>query len=82
MREISDLYLTALLRLRGHQPVRIRSDGRRLVWVFESSQQLEADLGAYFDGDLAVSALDFAEHIRRCKGECMNRAREVNAVAS
>lgn len=76
MREVTDLYLTALLRLRGHQPVRVRTDGRRTVWVFEATPELEADLSGYFEGSLQLSALAFAEAIRTTKGEAMNRLRQ------
>ena len=74
MRQVSDLYLTALLRLRGHQPTRALADGRRTVWVFEETPELEGDIARYFDGSLAVGARDYAEAIRTTKGEAMNRA--------
>jgi hypothetical protein len=74
MREVSDLYLTALLRLRGHRPVRVLGDGRRCVWVFDSTPELERDLSGFYDGTLAVRARDFAEAVRSAKGEAMQLA--------
>lgn len=74
MRQVSDLYLTALLRLRGHQPVRVLGDGRRAVWVFQETAELEADLAAYFDGSLLVPAREYGEAVRTTKGEAVNRA--------
>ena len=75
MRELSDLYVTALLKLRGHRPVNVRSDGRRCVWLFEPTSELEADMAAYFDGTLEVRALAFAETLRSVKGQAMNVSR-------
>jgi len=74
MREVSDLYLTALLRLRGHRPVRVLGDGRRCVWVFDSTPELERDLSGFYDGTLAVPARDFSEAVRSAKGEAMQLA--------
>ena len=74
MREVSDLYLTALLRLRGHRPVRVLGDGRRCAWVFEPTAELEEDLSGFYDGTLAVPAREYAEAIRSCKGEAMQMA--------
>lgn len=74
MREISDLYLTALLRLRGHQPMKVFHDGRRTHWQFDQTPDLEADVTAFFDGSLQVSARSFGEAIRTTKGEAMHRA--------
>lgn len=74
MRQVSDLYLTALLKLRGHRPVRVLGDGHRAVWVFESTAELEADLEAFYSGSLLVPARDYAEAIRSCKGEAMQMA--------
>ena len=79
MREISDIYLISMLKLKGHHPACVRSERRRVVWEFEPSPELEADLAAYFDGTVMVSALDYASHLRSTKGEVMNRAREVVA---
>ena len=58
MREVSDLYLSALLKLKGHRPSHIKGDGRRAVWVFDPTDQIEADIGGYYDGSLAVRARD------------------------
>jgi hypothetical protein len=72
MRQISDLYLTALLRLRGHVPTRVLGDGRRAVWVFEPTPALEADVSGYYAGTILVSARDYAEAVRMAKGEAVN----------
>jgi len=74
MRQVSDLYLTALLKLRGHRPVRVVGDGHRAAWVFESTPDLERDLEAFYSGALAVSARDYAECLRSTKGEAMQMA--------
>jgi len=74
MREVSDLYLVALLRLRGHRPTRVRGDGRRAVWVFAPTPELEADLAGFYDGTLEVPARDFAEAVRSAKGEAVQLA--------
>lgn len=74
MRQVSDLYLTALLRLRGHRPVRVLGDGRRAVWVFEPTPELEGDLSGFYDGSLTVPAREYAEAVRSCKGEAMQMA--------
>lgn len=81
MRAISDIYLISLLKLKGYHPASVRSEHRRVVWQFEPSPALEADLAAYFDGTEMVSALDYAAQLRNVKGEVMN-AREVTAVGS
>ena len=52
-----------------------------MVWQFEPSPALEADLAAYFDGTEMVSALAYAGQLRNVKGEVMN-AREVSSVRS
>jgi len=74
MRQVSDLYLTALLRLRGHRPVRVLGDGRRCAWVFDSTPELERDLTGFYEGTLMVPARDYAETVRSTKGEAMNVA--------
>ena len=81
MREISDIYLISLLKLKGHRPARVRSEQRRVVWEFAPSEELEATLAAYFDGTEMVSALAYAGQLRNVKGEVMN-AREVSSVRS
>jgi hypothetical protein len=74
MREVSHLYLTALLRMRGHTPSRVSGDGRRAVWVFDASPELAADVAAYYSGELQVSARDCAEGVHSAKGQAMNIA--------
>jgi hypothetical protein len=74
MREVSDLYLVGLLKLRGHRPVRVLGDGRRCVWEFDSTPELERDLSGFYDGTLAVPARDYAETVRSTKGEAMQLA--------
>lgn len=72
MRETSDLYLTALLKLRGHRPSHVQGDGRRAVWVFDRTPALEADVSSFYAGTLQVAARDYSEAIRTVKGEAMN----------
>jgi hypothetical protein len=74
MRQVSDLYLTALLKLRGHRPFRVLGDGRRCVWVFDSTPELEGDLTGFYEGTLMVPARDYAETVRSTKGEAMQLA--------
>lgn len=74
MREVSDLYLTALLRVLGHRPAQVLGDGRRCVWVFEPTPEIERDLAGFYDGSLTVPARDYAEAVRSCKGEAMQMA--------
>ena len=74
MRQVSDLYLTALLKLRGHRPTRVSGDGRRASWSFEPTLELEADVSGYYSGTLVVAARDYAEAIRTTKGEAVNMA--------
>jgi hypothetical protein len=81
MREVSDLYLTALLRLRGHQPMRVLGDGRRARWVFESTPELESDIAAFYGGTLTLPAREYAEAIRSCKGEAVQMAASASASA-
>jgi hypothetical protein len=71
MREVSDLGLVALLRLRGHRPVRVRGDGQRAWWEFDPTPQVERDVAEFYAGTLMVPARDFAEAIRSAKGEAM-----------
>lgn len=74
MREVSDLYLTALLRMRGHTPLRVLGDGRRTQWVFESTPEVESDVSGFYSGQLAVPARDYAEAVRSAKGQAVNMA--------
>ncbi len=60
--------------MRGPTPSRVLGDGRRAVWVFDPSPALEADVAAYYSGELQVSARDYAEGIRSAKGQAMNIA--------
>lgn len=71
-KEVRDLYLAALLKLRGHRPVGVHADGRRAVWDFIETRDLQEDLAAYFAGTLEVSALDYQAAIRDAKGAAMN----------
>lgn len=79
MREINDLYVTALLRLRGHEPAKVVGDGRRCTWHFDSTPALEADLSAYHNGTMQVSVRDFSEVLRSVKGQAIHVAREAVA---
>lgn len=72
MREVGDLYLSAALRLRGHQPERVLGDGRRCVWVFSGTPDVESDVAAYYDGSLSLPAHAFAEAVRTAKAQAMN----------
>lgn len=74
MRQVGDLYLAAVLRLKGHRPVRVLGDGHRAAWVFEATPELEADIGGFYAGTLMVPARDYAEAVRSAKGEALQVA--------
>ena len=73
-RPISDLYVLAALRLAGLEPVRVTHDGRRAVWHFEATPDLERLLAEYYGGELTLPARNYAEAIRAAKGEAVHRA--------
>lgn len=82
-KEISDLYLVSVLRLRGHYPAEVQRDGRgRAVWVFESGPAIEGDIAAYYSGNLTVPARRLCEEVRSTKGEALHGAAATPARVS
>ena len=66
-KEISDLPLAAFLSVIGYQIQSIKPSGKKSIFVFEESGELEKSVLDYFNRIGKVEPLSFAETIRNLK---------------
>lgn len=70
----ADLYLVAALTVSGHRPQRLIPDDRRTLFAFDPCPALQDLVARYYQGDLQVDAVSYAEAIRSAKGAAVNVA--------
>lgn len=63
----SDLYYAAFLKVAGVKLLEPLREGKRVTFVFESSEAIRDLKRDYFTRSAKVSALDFADEIRSMK---------------
>lgn len=67
MKEISDLALASYLSVIGYKILSIKPDKNKMIFIFEKSNNLEADILGFFNRVTKVDALSFAETMRNLK---------------
>lgn len=67
MKQIWDLALASYLVTIGHRIVKIEPDGRRSVFLFGESKDLDANILAFYNRAANVDPLSFAETMRNLK---------------
>ena len=74
-KEISDLALTAFLTTYeiGWKLIGVKPEGKRLVFILESSPEIENDILAYYNHSAKVDPLAFSESLRNLKSILFNR---------
>ena len=63
-----DFYLTAFLRLKGIEPIDLRNEGRRHLFVFEDDERFQELKRAYYYDEAQVAPQMFKRSIRELKG--------------
>jgi hypothetical protein len=66
-REISDLGLSSFLCVSNFKILSIKSVGRKSVFIFEESEDLEKAILGYFNHSAKVDPLSFYEQTRNLK---------------
>ena len=66
--ETRDFYLACFLRCAGYEPLNLREDGRRKVFVFRNRTTRRADVMAFYGDATSVRPLAFAATIKDMKG--------------
>jgi hypothetical protein len=66
-KEISDLGLTAGLMTLGYQPIERRKEGRKVIFTFESNDEIETKCDDYFNNRLDVDAHTYYITVRGVK---------------
>jgi hypothetical protein len=74
------IYLVGFLLCRGHEILRTESRGARVVFVFDATQQLSADI-AGFMGGATVAARQFSFEILKLKRQLPRAGQTVNKVS-
>ena len=70
---LSDLALAAFLSSKGYEILGIRENGRKSLFVFEDTPELEQDVLKYFNRQGMVDALTYGEVLRNLKALVLNR---------
>jgi hypothetical protein len=69
--EISDLGLSSYLCVSGYKILFIKPIGRKSIFVFEESGNLERAILTYFNRSGKVDPLSFYEQLRNLKALCV-----------
>ncbi len=64
---LSDLNLSAFLSVSGHKLLGVKRDGRKGLFIFEDTPELERDTLKFFNRETTVDALSFGEALRNLK---------------
>ena len=72
-KRISDLALSAFLSSVGHEILDVEADGRKSLFIFEATPQLEQDTLKFFNRLGVVDALTYSEVLRNLKALVLNR---------
>lgn len=67
MKEISDLGLIAGLMTLGYAPIERRKEGKRVIFVFETDDNLESLCNDYFNNRLSVDAHTYSTTLKAVK---------------
>ncbi|MFB0507443.1 MAG: DUF5659 domain-containing protein [Thermodesulfobacteriota bacterium] len=73
-KSLSDLALAAFLSSRGYEILGIKGNGKKSLFVFEDTPQLEQDVLKYFNRQGMVDALTYGEVLRNLKALVLNRS--------
>jgi hypothetical protein len=65
--KISDLALASYLCVIGHRIISTEPAGNKIIFLFERSNSLEADILAFYNRMARVDPLSFAETMRNLK---------------
>jgi hypothetical protein len=72
-KRISDLALSAFLSSIGHEILDVEVDGRKSLFIFEATPQLEEDTLKFFNRLGTADALTYSEVLRNLKALALNR---------
>lgn len=67
MKEIHDLALASYLVTIGHKILSFKPERNKVIFVFEDSNNLEADILSFINRRASVDPLSFAEQMRNLK---------------
>jgi len=72
-KRISDLALSAFLSSIGHEILDVEAEGRKTLFIFKATPQLEQDMLKFFNRHGTVDALTYSEVLRNLKALVLNR---------
>lgn len=78
MFETPDMTLVTFLRMRGHEPTSVFTRGRRCLWTFDNTEDLEDLILDYQYRQANVDASDFSESYKTTLNEMHDARREAS----
>lgn len=68
IKEISDIAVATYLSVVGHKLTFLKPSGKKIIFCFENSENLESDILNFYNRTAKVDPMTFAESLRNFKG--------------